>query len=528
LAAVALFVAHVAEVVVAQQSEPVVEFIGKAPKLRIYPGGNDGDSDDDGNETWVMLTFGKIEELNAQGGRVSGRAIMSLAAEKGIIWTQENRTVGGAKALVTRMELPLEYGGSFKSACGGGGGSQGGSGSQGGGGSQDGGSETSPNDGGSKKSPGSGGKARRLASPGSVAVEIFVFTSDAMVDYGNYSIPVTRGQLKFNVESKTWPFCGTDHRLEVNLDIKVPGDKEPKKVEEVAEAENEDEEAEAEAEGSGTKKKGGKGGKKPKGKAMKQSAGGRDVNFDLPEVALVDGDSIESEVEVQTQGGKTTIAFRFPYFESTLLYDPTASFDEESAAESTTASTAAPMTMAPSTMAPSTMAPSTTMTTQAPTPQPGSTVISGSLKLSVAEPAAFCANAKVISGLRKAIAHVAKQDVSFVSVDCSVAARRLEGSRRLEGTVEIDYRVTLPPGTTGESAGGSEAALSSISTDDLTTIVNDELKSAGASLEVEVKEKGTVARVTTADDDSAMTSFAALRSHFGMVVTVLLAACLRG
>jgi len=497
-AAVALIAAGGAQMALAQESEPVVEFIGKAPKLRIYPGGSDGDSDDDSNDTWVMLTFGKIEELDAQGGRVAGRAIMSLAAEKGINWTQGTRMVGGASAVVTRMELPLEYGGSFReAACGGGGGSQGGD------------SDTSPG-GGSDKSP-AGGKARRLASPGSVAVEIFVFASDAMVDYGNYSIPVTRGQLKFNVESETWPFCGTDHRLEVNLDVKVPGDEAPKKVEEVAEDEVE---AEAESGGSGSSAGGRKGGRKPKGKSMRQSAGGRDVNFDLPEMALVDGSTMASEVEVQSSGGRTTIAFRFPYFERTLLYDPTASFGVDSATEPVTAPTSAP---------------ATEPTTQAPTPQPGSTVISGSLKLSVADPAAFCANAEVISSLQKAIARAAKQDdVSRVSVDCIVAARRLQWSRRLEGSVEVAYKVTLPPGTPSDSAIASEAALSSISTEDLTTIVNEELKSGGIDMEVKVSEKSSVAKVTTADETSAVSSLAAMRSSSGVAAMMVLAACLRG
>lgn len=70
-----------------------------------------------------------------------------------------------------------------------------------------------------------------MASTSFVAVEIFVFSADAVVEYGDYDVPVTRGQLKFNVESEGWPFCGTDHKLEVNLDIKVPGDKPPKSVE---------------------------------------------------------------------------------------------------------------------------------------------------------------------------------------------------------------------------------------------------------------------------------------------------------
>lgn len=50
------------------------------------------------------MTFGKIEEMDATGGRVAGRAIMSLAAEKGIIWTQESRVcIGGGGSGGIRM-----------------------------------------------------------------------------------------------------------------------------------------------------------------------------------------------------------------------------------------------------------------------------------------------------------------------------------------------------------------------------------------------------------------------------------------
>lgn len=61
-----------------------------------------------------------------------------------------------------------------------------------------------------------------------MAIEIFVFHDDAVVEYGNDTIHVTRAQMKFNIEAMNWPFCGDDHLLEVNLDIKVPGDKPPK------------------------------------------------------------------------------------------------------------------------------------------------------------------------------------------------------------------------------------------------------------------------------------------------------------
>lgn len=61
-------------------------------------------------------------------------------------------------------------------------------------------------------------------------MEFFVFQEDATVEYGDFVMDVARGQMKFNIEGASWPFCGTDHRLEITLNIRVPGDRPPKEI----------------------------------------------------------------------------------------------------------------------------------------------------------------------------------------------------------------------------------------------------------------------------------------------------------
>jgi len=477
---------------------PEVEFIGRAPKLRIYPGGKS-----EANETWIMLTFGKIEELDARGGKVQGRSLASLAAEKGIIWTQENRTVGGAEALVTRMELPLSYGGNFKETCAGGGGGDKTSGddkTNGGGG---GGDKTTGND------KGKGARLlseedeletlesddeRRLASPGSVAIEIFVFQANATVDYGDYSIEVQRGQLKFNIESSGWPFCGTDHKLDINMEIKVKGDKPPKEVKEKPEEKPEDPteqpsttaaaniNADINTQG-GKPPSGGKKpprGKKPKMKTMRQNAGKMDMDLDFPEVVLADGNNTECGVVVDTKGGKTTIIFTFDYFEDSIIYDPTAGFVDPAAETETT--TAAPGDSG----ARSTTA--ATSSTAAPEVQT-KTVVSGSMKMTVEDPAAFCADAKVIEGLKQTLARASKQDASNVEVACEpVAARRLQSGRRLAGAVDVKYDITIPEGTSAPTAEATMASIQAVSVAELTAMVSEELAKVGVTAAVQVTE----------------------------------------
>lgn len=63
---------------------PIIEFINRRPKLKILPGW-----DPEGKQTWFMLTFGRIREVDAKGNVVEGRTIKSLADHESVTWTQE-------------------------------------------------------------------------------------------------------------------------------------------------------------------------------------------------------------------------------------------------------------------------------------------------------------------------------------------------------------------------------------------------------------------------------------------------------
>merc|ERR1719282_2321979 len=92
--------------------------------------------------------------------------------------------------------------------------------------------------------------------------------------------------------------------------------------------------------------------------------------------------------------------------------------------------------------------------TPAPTPTPTpppvlgtETVITGTVTMKVADPAAFCANVTALQGFATGMASLSESlDAAWVTVDCEVSSsRRLsETSRRLEGAVIMSYTITIP------------------------------------------------------------------------------------
>lgn len=148
------------------------------------------------------------------------------------------------------------------------------------------------------------------------------------------------------------------------------------------------------------------------------------------------------------------------------------------------------------------------------------TVVSGDLKLTVEDPPAFCASELVLLGLQQAIARAAAQDVGFVQLACSVAARRRLQARRLAGAVEVAYDISVPAG-----ADATAASLREVTAEQLASIVNEELASAGASAVVQVTEVSSqaAARPTTAAPETA-SSLASARAT-SLTVSLGLFAC---
>jgi len=74
-------------------------------------------------------------------------------------------------------------------------------------------------------------------------------------------------------------------------------------------------------------------------------------------------------------------------------------------------------------------------------------LVSGSMQLTVDDPAAFLASKNATAGIAKGIATGLEIPVAFVDVRLSLASRRLKVSgnlRRLEGGVQVDYTITIP------------------------------------------------------------------------------------
>jgi len=282
-----------------------------------------------------MLSFGAVEEVDAAGSKVSGRSIASLASQKSIVWSQTTEKMSDwANATVTRMELPLVFGGSFKSYCPGEN-TKGNSGNAG-------------NKNGKRGAPDIDGDSSDSVM--NIVVEVLAFNDYYEVPYGNHSIVMDRSGIKFNVKSASWPFCSPENSLVVNLNIETKGSEEDADavskatiIEEVLEVK--DEEPQEDEDGEGRLEEGNHGvgkpdresrkKKAPKGKRLKVPAGGEfDIELDLPTLVVKDETEANCEVVVDTNADKMNIAFLFPAFNETLLYDPVVGFVSESSPSS--------------------------------------------------------------------------------------------------------------------------------------------------------------------------------------------------
>jgi len=223
--------------------------------------------------------------VDSAGKKVSDRSISSLAAEKNIVWLQESTVVNGTGATMTRMELYLNK--TFTKAC-------------------------------------RGGEGRLPDASSAISIETYVFSGSAMIEYGNETLEVVASSLKYNIRSTNWPFCAEGNSLQVNMEVKVKGDKPPKLEKKDMEKEEQE------------RMKSGKKGKGVKGNKFRANAGKRDLEMDLPTLSLVDGELVDSEVEMDAKGAKTSVTFTFPHFNQTLLYDPTAGLEEPTSSEAGT------------------------------------------------------------------------------------------------------------------------------------------------------------------------------------------------
>mmetsp|Transcript_91139 Transcript_91139/g.262858 ORF Transcript_91139/g.262858 Transcript_91139/m.262858 type:complete len:316 (+) Transcript_91139:98-1045(+) len=241
--------------VTGQAAAPVtIQFTGQAPEMKIYPGGDQG-----GKDTWFMFSFAKVRELDAKGEELIEHSIARLSTTQ-TKFNQEKRKINGVDATVTRVETPLQ---NVLGSC--------------------------------------GMNRDMYIGPATIAIETFVFAKDAMVEYGDDMVEIPSGFMKFNIDSKEWPFCGEGHKLEVNLEVELEGGNV------------------AEWFSSRQSTRSG-----PVGKEMRVNAGAKKIEIDLPTVVVVDDVTSTCSVELDTEGGKNTLRFTFPHFKKTLMYDPVA------------------------------------------------------------------------------------------------------------------------------------------------------------------------------------------------------------
>lgn len=284
------------------------------PSFTIVPAGGDG-----GDKTWTTLTFEGVYEVDAAGRRLRSRTVKSLQEVTNFSWTQEEREVGGVMATVFRMSAGL----SFPHKC-----------------------ILTMAD----LKPG----VQLEQVPANLAFETFVFMTNssnesASLAYGNETVDVYSGQMKFNIESSAWPFCGDDHALRVRLNVKVPGNKlKPKRfsergdkdIKELAdrlenatkEAANENDNSTASSDPArrlGWLREKAK--RAMHRKRMIVGAGDFDFDLDLPEVVLVDNESINCSVNLIASPSRMDVYFTFPAFNGSMVYDPVAGFVDESA-----------------------------------------------------------------------------------------------------------------------------------------------------------------------------------------------------
>lgn len=264
-----------------------IEFVGKAPKFKVFSGVKPDD--------FFKITFGAIKELDASGNAVAGRSISSLASEKLTEWTEKDVTLGNATAKEVRMRFDVSTSKHLQKPCGGG-------------------------------KPCGASCAHFDKAKHQIDVVVYLVEQNTAVPYGNSTIAVKSNSVKFNVESENWPFCDAANSLSVTAHIQT-----------ALKAAGNDAVVNITNRTNTTGSSVGE----PDGTEIVVPSGASAVAFDLPTIALVNDveTNVTVTVDVSAAGDSTTIDFVFPNFRK-LYYDPTVGFEGESGVPSSGGSSA--------------------------------------------------------------------------------------------------------------------------------------------------------------------------------------------
>lgn len=251
-----------------------IEFVGQSPKFKVFTS--------DRPEDFFKITFGAIKELDSNGDAVVGRSIQSLASQRTTSWTETDVTLGNVTAKEVRMTFDLSESAHLQRPCGGG-------------------------------RPCGSSCSHFDQTRHEIQVVVFLVEDSTTVEYGNKTIDVPAGAVKFNVEGENWPFCDDANSLSVAVDVEV----QPKSSDNDATLETKNVTANATSTSDAVETT-----------EVTVPTGSVAVRFQLPEMALVDEAEANVTVAVEPTETSTKIEFVFPNFRK-LYYDPTVGFAGE-------------------------------------------------------------------------------------------------------------------------------------------------------------------------------------------------------
>jgi hypothetical protein len=142
-----------------------------------------------------------------------------------------------------------------------------------------------------------------------VTLQAALYQRDTVVPWGDSSFTVPRNRVKFSLFINNWPFASNASRLQADLEIKVSG--------------------------KGYKPDNFENDSDVRIKKVKLAARG---SLDIVTTAIVDGVTKPITYAIRGDGTKAGLLLTFPYFSSSLAYDPT--IGVTSGAQSLTASVA--------------------------------------------------------------------------------------------------------------------------------------------------------------------------------------------
>ena len=267
-----------------------VEFVGQAPKFKVYASDKPGD--------FFKVSFGAVQELDAAGDVVQGRSIPSLASQQTTEWTQNVVVLGDVNATEVRMRFDLTQSAQLSRPCG-------------------------------------GGSGRQVRLPGAeeeLVIIVYLFTNGTTVPYGNGTLTVPDDAVKFNVEGTNWPFCDAGNSLRVEVEVEVEAASDAT----VTDGDDDDDESESDDDDASSDD--------TTTAMLSIPTGDSFVHLAVPTFAIIDGEERNVSVSVGDpgeNGTKTSIDFTFPAF-GTLYYDPVVSFGDDADARSTPTPTPEP------------------------------------------------------------------------------------------------------------------------------------------------------------------------------------------